>query len=193
MNTETRVFDAYSDAATAVSNLRAIGIPEANISLIGNRSVAEDHEDEHVKTGVGGGMGLGAAVGGGAGLLAGLGLIAIPGLGPVVAAGWLAATALGAVGGAVAGGLVGALVNAGVSEEDAHTYSETVRRGGTMVIVKYNDGEEANVIDALDGASPVDISTRRAQYEAEGWRAFDPKAEEYSPSASEMERMRRKG
>ena len=49
-------------------------------------------------------------MGGGAGLLAGLGLLAIPGLGPVVAAGWLAAPAVGAAAGAAAGGLVGALV-----------------------------------------------------------------------------------
>jgi hypothetical protein len=46
------------------------------------------------------GAGVGAGLGGAAGLLAGLGLLAIPGLGPVVAAGWLAATAVGATAGA---------------------------------------------------------------------------------------------
>src|SRR4029078_5806436 len=79
------------------------------------------------------GAGIGAGVGGTAGLLAGLGLLAIPGLGPVVAAGWLAATAVGAAAGAATGGVVGALTEAGVSREDAHSYAEGVRRGGTLV------------------------------------------------------------
>ena len=72
-------------------------------------------------------------MGGTAGLPAGLGLLAIPGLGPVVAAGWLAATAVGAAAGAATGGIVGALTEAGVSEEEAHSYAEGVRRGGTLV------------------------------------------------------------
>ena len=65
--------------------------------------------------GAGKGAGIGASVGGTAGLLAGLGLLAIPGLGPVVAARWLAATAVGAAAGAATGGVVGALTEAGVS------------------------------------------------------------------------------
>ena len=80
------------------------------------------------------GAGIGAAVGGVGGLLTGLGLMAIPGVGPVVAAGWLAATAAGAVTGAAvggaAGGIIGGLTDAGVSEDDAHVYAEGVRRGG---------------------------------------------------------------
>jgi hypothetical protein len=55
--------------------------------------------------GAGKGAGIGAGLGGAADLLAGLGLLAIPGLGPVVAAGWLTATAVGAAAGAATGGL----------------------------------------------------------------------------------------
>jgi hypothetical protein len=58
---------------------------------------------------------------------------AIPGLGPVVAAGWLTATAVGAAAGAATGGIVGALTEAGVSKDDASLYAEGVRRGGTLV------------------------------------------------------------
>jgi hypothetical protein len=84
-------------------------------------------------TGAETGAGVGTAVGGAAGLLAGLGLLAIPGVGPVVAAGWLVATAVGAVAGAATGGLIGGLTGAGVSEDDAHVYAEGVRRGGSLV------------------------------------------------------------
>ena len=71
--------------------------------------------------GAGKGAGIGAGVGGAAGLLAGLGLLAIPGLGPVVAAGWLAATAVGAAAGAATGGIVGALTEAGFQRKKRHS------------------------------------------------------------------------
>ena len=61
---------------------------------------------------------------GAAGLLAGLGLSAMPGLGPVVAARWLAATAVRAAAGAATRGIVGALTQAGVLKEDAPLYAE---------------------------------------------------------------------
>jgi hypothetical protein len=76
-------------------------------------------------------------------LLAGLGLLAIPGLGPVVAAGWLASTALGAVAGGAAGGLIGALTAAGVSQEDAHVSAEGIRRGGTLVTASCTQNNSA--------------------------------------------------
>ena len=57
-------------------------------------------------------------------------MLAIPGLGPVVAAGWLASTLVGAGIGAAAGGLTGSLTDVGVSHEDAYAYAEGVRRGG---------------------------------------------------------------
>ena len=78
-------------------------------------------------------------------MLAGLGLLAIPGLGPVVAAGWLASTALGAAVGGAAGGLIGALTAAGVSKEDADIYAEGIRRGGTLVTARVPDAERRKV------------------------------------------------
>lgn len=66
-------------------------------------------------------------LGGGAGLLAGLSSLAIPGVGPVVAAGWLITTLTGAGVGAAAGGLLGSLTGAGVEEAGAKGYAE---RGG---------------------------------------------------------------
>ncbi|KPF74353.1 hypothetical protein IP88_08085, partial [alpha proteobacterium AAP81b] len=124
--TVTRLFDNYSDAANAVRDLEAAGIPHDDISLIANNSQG-NHDDRAI-----GGRGVdhdgdgdpdnldnhgdisrgattGALLGGAGGLLAGLGLLAIPGLGPVVAAGWLAATVtgagVGAAGGAATGGV----------------------------------------------------------------------------------------
>ena len=76
-------------------------------------------------------------MGGAAGLLAGLGLLAIPGIGPVVAAGWLAATAAGAAAGGATGGIIGALSRSPASAKTKpHVYAEGVRRGGTLVTVR---------------------------------------------------------
>jgi hypothetical protein len=158
--TITRLYDDYRDARNAVEDLEKIGVPHGNISIVANN--ADHAHGDHAKAvqDAGVGAGIGAAVGGAGGLLAGLGMLAIPGLGPVVAAGWLASTALGAgvglVAGGAAGGLVGALQKEGVSERDAHVYSEGVRRGGTLVSVK-TDGATASEVEAiLNRHHPVD-------------------------------------
>jgi len=118
------------------------------------------------------GAGIGATVGGIGGLLAGLGLLVIPGLGPVVAAGWLAATVIGALGGAAvggaAGGLVGALTEAGVPEADANVYAEGVRRGGSLVSARVDDSLEGQARAILDDDTRVNLEDRRSTYSKEG-------------------------
>jgi hypothetical protein len=190
--TISRVYDSYWRAEQAVTKLKAVGIPETDISLIANRHVTAEHEHVADSSSTAGGAGVGAALGGGAGLLAGIGLLAIPGLGPVVAAGWLVATAVGAVGGAVAGGIVGALVGAGIPESDAHVYSESIRRGGTMVTVRTAQQNEPIARGALESMQPVDVTARRLEYQKTGWSKFDPAAPDYTLSEAELERARRR-
>src|SRR6476646_1951231 len=144
--TISRLYETHNDAQRAVGRQEAAGVPHSEISLVANNSDGWFNTDKKVDRdrdgaddraeGAGKGAGIGAGVGGTAGLLAGLGLLAIPGLGPVVAAGWLASTAVGAAAGAATGGIVGALVDAGENREHAHIYSEAVRRGGTLVSVR---------------------------------------------------------
>ena len=141
----------------------------------GDNDVAED---------AGTGAGIGAAVGGVGGLLTGLGIMAIPGVGPVVAAGWLAATAAGAVAGAVvggaAGGIIGALTDSGVDERDAHVYAEGVRRGGTLVTAKVDESRAAEAEAILKRSNWVDVPARRTAYEGQGWTSFDDTSKPYS-------------
>jgi hypothetical protein len=125
-------------------------------------------------------------------VLAGLGLMAIPGLGPVVAAGWLASAAVGAVvGGTVvgaAGGLVGALTNAGVSKEEADVYAEAVRRGGTLVSAKVPDDKAALTEATLRSTPYVDVAQREVAYRSSGWTGFDVAAAPYSEAELLRER-----
>jgi hypothetical protein len=137
--------------------------------------------------GAGKGAGIGAGVGGAAGLLAGLGLLAIPGLGPVVAAGWLAATAVGAAAGAATGGIVGALTEAGVSEADAHSYAEGVRRGGTLVSARVADAERSRLEAMLD-ESAINLRDRSAAWQKAGWKSFDAGSKPYGAEEVRKER-----
>ncbi|WP_347342965.1 hypothetical protein [Paenibacillus woosongensis] len=95
--------------------------------------------------GVASGAAAGGLVGGLTGLLAGLGALAIPGIGPIVAAGPIAATLTGAAVGAGAGGLVGGLIGLGIPETEAKEYSSHVERGRILVIVDGNDAQRNDI------------------------------------------------
>ena len=171
--TLTAMFDKYSDATDAVTRLEAAGVPHSEISIVSNDAAHKQYHDTDAGTGAGTGASLGTLLGGGAGLLAGLGLLAIPGLGPVVAAGWLASTLVGAgVGagvGAATGGLVGTLTNAGIDEADAHSYAEGVKRGGTLVTVRADDTMSKRVADILDDHGTINMDERETSWRKEGW------------------------
>lgn len=192
----TRLYDDYADAKLAVHDLEVIGIPHSDISIVANDAHGRHgtattdgvNEDGDVSRGAS----AGALLGGAGGLLAGLGLLAIPGLGPIVAAGWLAATAagtgIGAVGGAATGSLVGALRSAGHTDEEANVYSEGVRRGGSLVSAKVADADVARTEAVLDRIRSVDTKTRGAAYRKSGWTAFDPAAPGYGSEEIDQER-----
>lgn len=185
MRTVTALFDTYDHAASAVRALKDAGIPSGEISIVAHHSDPTLDEDMTAAEGASAGAGVGAVAGGGAGLLAGLGTIAIPGIGPVIAGGWLLATAVGALAGAgvgaAAGGLLGALANAGVPEAEAHVYAEGVRRGGTLVTARVDESRADTVNAILRNAQGVDIETRRNDYLEEGWKGFDEEEPAYTP------------
>jgi hypothetical protein len=208
--TITRLYDDYASAEGAVRDLEAAGVPHNDISIVSNNAdswykgsgragttvsprtttgrVDRDHDgvDDRAE-GAGAGAGLGATLGGAAGLLAGLGLLAIPGLGPVVAAGWLASTALGALAGGATGGIIGALTQAGVNDEDAQLYAEGIRRGGTLVSARVPDRDRARYESVLN-RSAVNLKERSAVYRQGGWNRFDPSAPALSTDQIRKER-----
>ncbi len=190
--TISRLFSSHSEARNAVSELEAAGVSHGDISIL--VSNADNSYDERTKSfpdrdldgnddraeGAATGTGVGATVGGAAGLLAGLGLIAIPGVGPVVAAGWLVAALTGAAAGGATGGLIGALSQqAGVSDEEAQVYAEGLRRGGALVSVKVSDGDATRIQSVLDRSS-IKVSDRAAAYRKSGWTSYNPSAKPLS-------------
>lgn len=191
MRTISKIYDTYGQARQAVADLNAAGVPDKNISLVANKHVSAEYDDVDEHEGAATGAGIGAAVGGAGGLLAGLGIMAIPGIGPVVAVGWLASTLVGALAGAATGGIVGALVDAGVSKEDAEVYSEAIRRGGTLLTVQAEDNQAPAVEAILNRHQPIDPLRRRDEYRSAGWKGYDPKAKPYDLSEAERERIRK--
>jgi hypothetical protein len=186
--TLTGLYDSPVDAALAVRDLEAAGISHEHISMVAN-NIGERYrsavtEGNEAGAGAEAGATFGGIIGGSIGLLAGLGMLAIPGVGPVVAAGWLVSAAAGVVGGAavggVGGGLIGAMIGNGISEEDAHFYAEGVRRGGTLVTVRVEDRLALKAEAILQEYRRVDPIARRTAYLETGWSRFDQNALPYT-------------
>ena len=190
--TISRLYNSHAEARAAVRDLEAAGVSHGDISII--VSNADNAYDEKTKTfpdrdldgtddraeGAAAGGGIGAAAGGTVGLLTGLGLMAIPGVGPVVAAGWLAATLAGAAAGGATGGLIGALSQqASLSDEEAHVYAEGLRRGGAVVSAKVADADALRLQAIMDRSS-VRIADRAAAYRKSGWTTYSPTAKPYT-------------
>jgi uncharacterized protein (TIGR02271 family) len=186
-------FDNYSEAQSVVEELVTIGVPRSEISIVANDSdgrYSGSGTDTASGTASGAGKGavLGGAIGGAAGLAAGLAGLAIPGIGPIIAAGPIAAALAGAGAGAVAGGLIGGLTHVGVSEEDAHYYAESVRRGGALVTVRAEDDIAERAAEVMRNHNAVDVDKRAAEWKRSGWTGFDPNAKPYSAQDIERER-----
>ncbi|RYG37281.1 MAG: hypothetical protein EON93_03855 [Burkholderiales bacterium] len=209
-DTIVRAFDHPSDALRAVQRVEALGVRHDDVSIVANNKEGWydkdgvhhdrlrrkdddlDGKDDRAE-GAGDGAVTGGVLGGGAGLLAGLGMLAVPGLGPIVAAGWLASTAAGAAAGALAGGVVGgilgALTHEGVDKADAEIYAETIRRGGAVVVVRNPGGRRNEIEQALSDYSS-DAGARGDYYRSGGWTGYDPAGPEFDARQIEEERAR---
>jgi hypothetical protein len=178
----TRLFDTSADAESAVRELEAVGVRHQDIAFVCNDEFSRRQATQVDEGDVPGHASrvaaeVGGEVGGVAGLLAGIGALAIPGIGPVMAAGWvvsaIAGALIGVTVGSAAGGLVGALTHHGVHEADAHVFAEGVCRGGTLVSVKVPHDLVSGVEAIFDRFAGVDAATRGAEYRASGWTRFE--------------------
>src|SRR6185369_13132255 len=165
----TNIVALYDDLSTAqqvVKAMRDAGIPSADISLVALDAAGEYGKyitktttkvKDSTADGVDKGAGVGALVGGLGGLLVGLGALAIPGIGPVLAAGPLA-TAVAAIVGAGVGAAAGGAV------------------GGIIVTARTSDADTDRAHAIMDSYNPVNIEDRAAAWRQEGWKGYDIKA-----------------
>ncbi len=133
------VFPTIANAEAAVDGLTMAGFSNQAVSvLLSDQGELEEFVAENntkASDGATAGAGVGGVVGGTLGLLAGIGALAIPGVGPLIAAGPIIASLAGlGVGGAM-GGLVGALVGMGIPEFEAKVYDGRLKDGGVLLAV----------------------------------------------------------
>jgi hypothetical protein len=153
------LFESQNAAQQTIQDLRVDGVDPKRVSVITrDRDRARDIANEtgaEVATGAASGAGLGAILGGAAGWLVGIGALAIPGVGPIIAAGPIGA-ALGVAGstaaagagiGVAAGGLIGALTGWGFSESEARAYQEGVERGDILLAVEVPDNDDSGRVE----------------------------------------------
>ena len=203
--TISHLYNDYPSARAAANELEAAGIKGGDISIVASNAdgwYKNDNDDvKHVDIkhdkdrdgvddraeGARTGAGIGGVAAGAAGLAAGLGLLAIPGVGPIVAAGWAASTLAGVVAGGITGGVIGALVESGVSKDDADVYAEAIRRGGALVVARVSN-DDASRCQAILDRSGVNVTNRATAYRAGGWAGFDPAAPPYTPDQVRKDR-----
>jgi hypothetical protein len=176
---KTAVFGIYSSRDTAERAADAIvnaGFSPSDISVLlpenlGNRAIGTEKATKAPEGATAGG-GTGAVLGGTLGLLAGIGALAIPGVGPLIAAGPIMATLAGVgVGGAI-GGITGALVGMGIPEYEAKRYEGRIQKGGILLSVHCASSDEVKrakeIIErtggedvSSTGEASVDTSTEK--------------------------------
>ena len=140
------IVETQTQAEEIVRELGATGLDTSQISAIfpdkhGSQDFAHEHNTKAPEGAIAG-VGAGGVIGGTIGLLAGIGALAIPGVGPLIAAGPLMAALSGAAAGATLGGVAGALVGLGIPELEAKTYEGKIKGGNILIAVHTIDDEQ---------------------------------------------------
>jgi hypothetical protein len=166
-NKKTAVFGIYTTVAAAdvaTDSLVKSGFSAADVSALlpdnlGSKPIATEKSSK-APEGAATGAGSGAVLGGTLGLLVGIGALAIPGVGPLIAAGPIMAALAGVgVGGAV-GGLTGALIGMGMPEYEAKRYEGRLKKGGILLSVHCDTSDEINrAKEIMKNTGAEDISS----------------------------------
>lgn len=180
------LFDEMVEAENTVKELEAAGFSTSDISLVAHRAKCGPAVGPVESVSEGGGIAKLSAVGGLAGFATAMVALAIPGIGPLLAAGPIAAELVAGGVGAAAGAVLGGLRQSGVPEEDAGCYCEALKRGGILLSVSTSD-ERAEEAERIIGQHRlIDIEDCAEQWRQSGWKGFDPNAEPVAASQPAM-------
>jgi hypothetical protein len=159
------VCHSLTDAEQAIRGLERKGFPMDQLSIVARDFSSEKEVQGYITTGdvAKQGAGVGAWVGGLFGVLMGAAFLWVPGFGPMVVAGPLAAALLGgaegALAGAAAGGLLGALTGWGISKEQIIRYEDHLRAGKFLLIAEGTDSEVDEARRLLESSDVSEISS----------------------------------
>ena len=163
MKTVLGVFKSRDQAEVAVNELRSHGF-EQDISIVAKDSQAGGGNQDRSSKMTGGdsvadGASTGGVLGGLAGLAMGAGALAIPGIGPVIAAGPIA----GLLSGAATGGIAGGLVDWGIPSEEANQYESEVKSGNIVAAVKCGDDKVHQCEEILKNHGATKVKTHQTK------------------------------
>lgn len=147
------IVDSEAQATRIVDDLKSTGISNADISALfpdkqGTRDFAHEQQTK-APEGAATGASAGGLLGGTLGWLAGIGALAIPGVGPLIAAGPIMGLLSGAAVGAATGGLTGALIGYGIPELEAKQYEGKVKGGNILLSVHTDDGQKVSRVKEI--------------------------------------------
>lgn len=165
MAKECSVFGVFPDrhsAEQAVHDLESHQFTDKEVSLLAKGQAKQGNQQDSVSDGAAWGAGIGAT----AGILAGVGLLAIPGIGPILAAGPIAA----GLAGAGAGGLAGGLMDYGIPAQTSHRLEGDVKRGEGIVLVQCDEKRAQQASGRLRelGAHDVEVHAKDANHQGQG-------------------------
>ena len=195
MSTAVFCTATVSQTDTIMRDLRAAGFSGDDISVLmadkaGTRDFAHEHNTK-APEGAATGAGTGAVIGGALGWLAGIGALAIPGVGPLIAAGPIMAALSGAALGGTVGGLTGALVGMGIPEFEAKRYEGKVKSGSSLISVHSEDSDETErAKDIFKRAGAQDI-TSASEVGVESSHSAEDTDREFPNLASSTSRPRK--
>lgn len=157
---------SQAQAEIIVDQLRAAGFSSNDISVLfpDKRGTQDFAHEQHTKAPEGAttGASTGGLLAGALGWLAGIGALAIPGAGPLIAAGPIMAALSAAAVGAAVGGIAGALVGMGIPEYEAKRYEGKIREGNILISIHTENAEEISRSKKIcDEAGARDISYSR--------------------------------
>lgn len=168
------IFKTRAEAERAMSHLKSAGIPADRINLLtpGRYEMKPQSLPTTETEQPGMGEAMGGVVGGAVGAAGGMSLgaaaasIFVPGVGPVIAIGFVAAALLGAggaVGGAIAGKALEEKMATGLPIDEMFVYEDALSQGRSVVIAFSDESEQADLAQKImeqDGAESIDSARK---------------------------------
>ncbi len=189
-NSHTVVYGIYGSrtaAENAVDTLKSDGFVSSDVSVLmtDDTSTRDFAHEKHTKApeGAAAGVGTGALLGGALGWLAGIGALAIPGVGPLIAAGPIMAAMAGVGVGGALGGITGGLIGMGIPEYEAKRYEGMVKDGGILLSVHTQNSDRAKQAKTIledTGARDISVTTEAKGAPASNFRLRNANVNEHS-------------